>query len=451
MSFHVLLSQLAEIIAAGSVNLSDDLLAADVAGITTDTRTLKAGEVFVALRGEKFDGHEFVETALRKGAIAVITDYKMPGAIPQLHVKDTLTAYQAIARWWRLQFKIPVIGITGSCGKTTTKELVSAVLSSTKGNTHKTLFNYNNEIGVPKTLLEMSPIHDYAVIEMAMRAKGEIALLTQIACPTIGVITNVGTAHIGRLGSKEAIAQAKCELLAEMPSSSIAVLNHDDRRLMETAAGVWQGQTITYGLEGGDVRGELIDNETLLVEGMRLPLPLPGRHNASNFLAALAVAKILQVDWTPFKAGLAVNLPSGRAQRYNLPNDVVILDETYNAGLESMLAALQLLAETPGKRHIAVLGTMKELGEQSPEFHFAVGEAARKLNLDGLLILVDDKEAEAIALGAAPLPAECFTTHQAIVERLKEMVEESDRILFKASHSVALDRVVNQFRAEFTA
>jgi UDP-N-acetylmuramoyl-tripeptide--D-alanyl-D-alanine ligase len=148
---------------------------------------------------------------------------------------------------------------------------------------------------------------------------------------------------------------------------------------------------------------------------------------------------------------LAVNLPSGRAQRYNLPNDVVILDETYNAGLESMLAALQLLAETPGKRHIAVLGTMKELGEQSPEFHFAVGEAARKLNLDGLLILVDDKEAEAIALGAAPLPAECFTTHQAIVDRLKEMVEESDRILFKASHSVALDRVVNQFRAEFTA
>jgi UDP-N-acetylmuramoyl-tripeptide--D-alanyl-D-alanine ligase len=165
MSFHVLLSQLAEIIAAGSVNLSDDLLAADVAGITTDTRTLKAGEVFVALRGEKFDGHEFVETALRKGAIAVITDYKMPGAIPQLHVKDTLTAYQAIARWWRSQFKIPVIGITGSCGKTTTKELVSAVLSSTKGNTHKTLFNYNNEIGVPKTLLEMSPIHDYAVLK----------------------------------------------------------------------------------------------------------------------------------------------------------------------------------------------------------------------------------------------------------------------------------------------
>jgi UDP-N-acetylmuramoyl-tripeptide--D-alanyl-D-alanine ligase len=197
---------------------------------------------------------------------------------------------------------------------------------------------------------------------MAMRAKGEIALLTQIACPTIGVITNVGTAHIGRLGSKEAIAQAKCELLAEMPSSSIAVLNHDDRRLMETAAGVWQGQTITYGLEGGDVRGELIDNETLLVEGMRLPLPLPGRHNASNFLAALAVAKILQVDWTPFKAGLAVNLPSGRAQRYNLPNDVVILDETYNAGLESMLAALQLLAETPGKRHIAVLGYDEGIG-----------------------------------------------------------------------------------------
>ncbi|MEW5860287.1 MAG: UDP-N-acetylmuramoyl-tripeptide--D-alanyl-D-alanine ligase [Cyanobacteriota bacterium] len=449
MPCHVLLSQIAQIIAATPINLSDAELARYVAGITTDTRSLKPGEIFVALRGDKFDGHEFVETALEKGAIAAITDHPLPGSIPHLYLEDTLRAYQTLAHWWRLQFDIPVIAVTGSVGKTTTKELIAAVLS-TKGDILKTQANYNNEIGVPKTLLELSPMHHYAVIEMAMRARGEIALLTEIAHPSVGVITNVGTAHIGRLGSEEAIAQAKCELLAEMPSNSIAVLNHDNRLLMETAATVWQGQTITYGLEGGDLRGELIDNETLCVEGVQLPLPLPGRHNASNFLAALAVAKVLQVDWKSLTAGLSVNLPSGRAQRYDLPNDVAILDETYNAGLESMLAALQLLAQTPGKRHIAVLGTMKELGERSPQFHFAVGEAARQLNLDALLVLVDDKEAEAIALGAAPLPAECFSTHQAVVERLKEMVQEGDRILFKASHSVALSRVVNQLRAELT-
>lgn len=449
MPCHVLLSQIAQIIGATPINLSDAELARYVAGITTDTRSLKPGEIFVALRGDKFDGHEFVETALEKGAIAAITDHPLSGSIPHLCLEDTLKAYQTIAHWWRLQFDIPVIGITGSVGKTTTKELIAAVLS-TKGDILKTQANYNNEIGVPKTLLELSPMHNYAVIEMAMRARGEIALLTQIAQPSVAVITNVGTAHIGRLGSEEAIAQAKCELLAEMPSNSIAVLNHDNRLLMETAATVWQGQTITYGLEGGDLHGKLIDNETLCVEGVQLPLPLPGRHNASNFLAALAVAKVLQVDWKSLTAGLSVNLPSGRAQRYDLPNDVAILDETYNAGLESMLAALQLLAQTPGKRHIAVLGTMKELGERSPQFHFAVGEAARQLNLDALLVLVDDKEAEAISLGAAPLPAECFSTHQAVVERLKEMVQEGDRILFKASHSVALSRVVNQLRAELT-
>jgi UDP-N-acetylmuramoyl-tripeptide--D-alanyl-D-alanine ligase len=449
MPCHVLLSQIAQIIAATPINLSDAELARYVAGITTDTRSLKPGEIFVALRGDKFDGHEFVETALEKGAIAAITDHPLPGSIPHFYLEDTLKAYQTLAHWWRLQFDIPVIAVTGSVGKTTTKELIGAVLS-TKGDILKTQANYNNEIGVPKTLLELSPMHNYAVIEMAMRARGEIAVLTQIAQPSVAVITNVGTAHIGRLGSEEAIAQAKCELLAEMPPNSIAVLNHDNRLLMETAATVWQGQTITYGLEGGDLRGELIDNETLCVEGVPLPLPLPGRHNASNFLAALAVAKVLQVDWESLTAGLSVNLPSGRAQRYDLPNDVAILDETYNAGLESMLAALQLLAQTPGKRHIAVLGTMKELGERSPQFHFAVGEAARQLNLDALLVLVDDKEAEAIALGAAPLPAECFSTHQAVVERLKEMVQEGDRILFKASHSVALSRVVNQLRAELT-
>jgi UDP-N-acetylmuramoyl-tripeptide--D-alanyl-D-alanine ligase len=343
-----------------------------------------------------------------------------------------------------------VIAVTGSVGKTTTKELIAAVLS-TKGKVLKTQANYNNEIGVPKTLLELGPEHDYAVIEMAMRGAGQIALLAQIARPTVSVITNVGTAHIGLLGSEDAIAQAKCEVLAEMPTNGMAVLNHDNQRLIETAAIVWQGQTLTYGLEGGDLQGHLIDSETLEVEGMQFPLPLAGRHNALNYLAALAVAKVLQVDWTPLTKNLSVEMPSGRSQRYDLPNDIVLLDETYNAGLESMLAALQLLAGTPGKRHIGVLGAMKELGERSPEFHQQVGHTAQQLNLDALLILVSDPEAEAIAQGAGSFPVECFSSHDALVMRLKELVESGDRLLFKASRSVGLDRVVNQFRQSISS
>jgi UDP-N-acetylmuramoyl-tripeptide--D-alanyl-D-alanine ligase len=450
MPCHLSVTQLVDVIAAIPLNLSDEAACAHCTGITTDTRNLQPGHLFLALRGENFDGHDFARVAIEKGAIAVITEHSQEAqlnGVPQLQVENTLQAYQQIARWWRDQFNIPVIAVTGSVGKTTTKELIAAVLS-TQGNVLKTQANYNNEIGVPKTLLELGPEHDYAVIEMAMRGSGQIAELAQIAHPTVGVITNVGTAHIGLLGSEEAIAKAKCELLAEMSDTGVAVLNHDNQRLMNTAATVWQGQTLTYGLEGGDLQGRLLDSETLELEGMQFPLPLAGRHNALNYLAALAVAQLLKVDWVPLTQGLEVELPSGRSRRYELPNDIVILDETYNAGLESMLAALHLLAQTPGKRHIAVLGTMKELGERSPEFHQQVGKTAQELNLDALLVLVDDLEAESIATGAAPLSAECFSSHNAVVQRLLELVQPGDRLLFKASRSVGLDRIVNQFQAE---
>ncbi|MDZ8183886.1 MAG: UDP-N-acetylmuramoyl-tripeptide--D-alanyl-D-alanine ligase [Nostoc sp. ChiSLP02] len=443
------LTQLIKVLLARAVNLGNTDLTQVSSGIQTDTRILKPGEVFVALRGDKFDGHEFVPTAISKGAIAAIVDfeYENPG-FPVLQVKDTLKAYQQIGRWWRDRFDIPVIGVTGSVGKTTTKELIAAVLR-TKGSVHKTYGNFNNEIGVPKTLLELGTEHDYAVIEMAMRGRGQIAELTQIVRPTVGVITNVGTAHIELLGSEEAIAEAKCELLAEMPTDSVAVLNHDNPLLMATAAKVWTGEVLTYGFSGGDISGNLIDNETVEVAGMRLPLPLPGRHNATNFLAALAVAKVLGIDWASLQAGVEVDMPKGRSQRFNLPNDVVILDETYNAAPEAMLAALQLLADTPGKRKIAVLGAMKELGERSQQLHQRVGETVRKLNLDGLLVLVDGEDAEAIAKSAAGIPSECFATHEELTSRLKTFMQTGDRLLFKAAHSVGLDRVVNHLRAEY--
>ncbi|GAB4365309.1 MAG: UDP-N-acetylmuramoyl-tripeptide--D-alanyl-D-alanine ligase [Elainellaceae cyanobacterium] len=403
----------------------------------------------MALQGDRFDGHQFVAQAIQNGAIAAIVDHPITNeeveTLPLLVVKDTLQAYQQIAQWWRNQFQIPVIAVTGSVGKTTTKELIAAVLA-TQGRVLKTQANYNNEIGVPKTLLELTNEHDYAVIEMGMRGRGEIALLTQIARPDIAVITNVGTAHIGRLGSEQAIAEAKCELLQEMPSTGTAILNYDNALLLKTAETLWAGKTLTYGLEGGDIHGQLLDAHTLQVETLQLSLPLAGRHNALNYLAALSVARRLQIDWTHFTQGITIALPQGRAQRYQLPNDVVILDESYNAGLESMTAALHLLADTAGKRRIAVLGTMKELGDRSPEFHHQVGKVVNQLKLDRLLILADEAESQAMAEGAAPLAAEQFSSHEQVVQRLQAIVQPGDRLLFKASRAVGLERVVEQLR-----
>lgn len=412
-----------------------------IIGISTDTRNLQTGELFLVLVGENFDGHNFVTAAVDKGAAAVIVERKLPDRVSQFIVSDTLEAYQRIAHWWRNHLAIPVIAITGSVGKTSTKELISGVLG-TQGKVLKTQANYNNEIGVPKTLLEICPEDDYGVIEMGMRGKGEIALLTDIAYPDIGVITNVGTAHIGRLGSREAIAEAKCELLAHMPKSSTAILNYDNPLLIETAAKVWQGKTITYGLTDGDIQGKLIDSETLEVAGKRLPLPLPGVHNASNYLAAIAVAQALGIDITPLTKGITINLPEGRSHRHELPNDIVLLDETYNAGFESMVAALKMLKETPGSRYIAVLGTMKELGEHSASLHQQVGNTVKELNLDLLLVLVDEPATENIITGATGIEGECFHDKPTLIKRLKEVMKTGDRILFKASNSVGLDRVV---------
>lgn len=457
MVCRVSIAQLAEILTVPLPAVPEGVLTALGTGIATDTRTLEGGEVFLALRGDNFDGHQFVAKARDLGAIAAIVDRDWQEELPNfplLRVDDTLKAYQSIAAWWRDQFSIPIVAVTGSVGKTTVKELIAAVLS-TRGNVLKTQYNYNNEIGVPKTLLELSPSHNYAVIEMGMRGLGEIALLSQIARPSIAVITNVGTAHIGRLGSSEAIAQAKCELLAEMPAESIAILNQDHQRLMASAAKVWQGKTLTYGLEGGDLCGKLLNNDTILLDGMELPLPLPGRHNAVNYLAALAVGKVLGIDWDVLKQGLSVQLPEGRARRYDLPQDIVILDETYNAGLESMLAGLRLLADTPGKRRIAVLGTMKELGDRAIEFHRQVGRAARDLHLDALFVFADFEEAAAMAVGAAGLPFVQVediareNSREDLARHLIEFVTPGDRILFKASHSVELNRVVEKFRADW--
>ncbi len=445
-SFTAELATIAAEIQGITQNIPDSTIAQ---GITTDSRRVQVGELFVALRGENFDGHDYVAMAIEQGAKAAIVDGEFDaGDLPVIVVADTLKAYQTIARWWRRKFSIPVIAITGSVGKTTSKELIAAVLSH-YGNVLKTQANFNNEIGVPKTLLELRSDHDFAVIEMGMRGAGQIAELALIAEPTIGLICTVGTAHIELLGSREAIAHAKCELLTEMPKDSIAILNGDNALLMETAGKVWQGKTLSYGFTNGDVRGAYQFDALsggVTIGDQSFSLPLPGEHNAINYLGALTVAAALGLDWTPFEQGLSVDLPGGRAKRYELAGDVVLLDETYNAGLESMLAALTLLSQTPGKRRIAVLGTMKELGDYSVEFHELVGDRVKALQFNQLLVLADPAEAEALIDHARSVPSERFETHEQVIARLKEILKPGDRVLFKASRSVALDRVVNALR-----
>ena len=422
---------------------------AAVTGITTDSRAVEPGNVFVALEGDAFNGHDFALQAVEKGAIAAIVRkgaIPKDASLPRLEVEDTLEAYQLLAQWWRRLCAIPVVAITGSVGKTTTKEIIAAALSQF-GSVLKTQANFNNEIGVPKTLLEMLSSHDYAVVEMGMRGPEEIAPLTRIAQPDVAVITNVGTAHIGRLGSREAIARAKCELLRELPAGSKAVLNHDDALLMETQLQVWAGQTITYGLEGGDVHGKIIEGGQVEIEDVRIPMPLPGKHNALNLLGAIATLQALNLNWRKLAQGLSVSLPAGRSQFHQLPGDIALLDETYNAGAESMLAAIKLLADQKATRRIAVLGTMKELGDHSVELHRQIGEAIAQQGIDQLLILADPAEAQAMSDGAGAgtkaVPTQQFESHEALAQHLQEMMMAGDRILFKASRSVELDKVVD--------
>jgi len=417
-------------------------------GISTDTRQIHSHDWFLALTGERFDGHTFAAQAIAQGAAGVIVQDPVE-AQPQLRVSDTLAAYQAIARWWRRQLATPLIAVTGSVGKTTTKELIAAALQ-TQGPVLKTQANYNNEIGVPKTLLGLSEAHRFGIIEMGMRGPGQIDLLTQIAEPDVAVITNVGTAHIELLGSEQAIADAKCELLAGLSPGGTAVLNYDNDRLIKTAAGVWSGSQITYGLTGGDIRGTLLNAGEIEVNGITLPLPLPGQHNAVNFLAAIAVMAALELDWHSLQVGLTVTLPSGRASRVTLPNDIVLLDETYNAGAESMQAALHLLKQTPGQRHLAVLGTMKELGDHSARLHEQVGRCVQDLQLDGLLTLADPAETHALAQGAGATPVESFTDAETLTQRLQSILQPGDRVLFKASRAVALDQVVDALKQALT-
>ncbi|MCP9781882.1 UDP-N-acetylmuramoyl-tripeptide--D-alanyl-D-alanine ligase [Cyanobium sp. WKJ7-Wakatipu] len=428
--------------------------------ICTDSRQLSGGDLFLPLIGERFDGHGFLAVALEAGAAALIAQagHLAPASqasvlaaaaaahVPLWLVPDTLQSYQDLAGLWRLQLAAPLVAVTGSAGKTTTRELIRSALAPL-GPIWASSGNENNDVGVPLTLLGAGPDQAALVVEMGMRGLGEIERLSRCASPDVAVITNIGTAHIGRLGSREAIATAKCEIVAGLRPDGLVVIPAGDPLLDRALARVWSGRVVRVALQGegheaaADLVGSLdCQGEILELAGVALPVPLEGVHHARNLMLAMAVARELGLEperWRP----LQVDLPGGRSRRLQ-QNGVLVLDETYNASPEAVLAALELLAQQPGRR-FAVLGTMLELGEQSLALHRSVAERARQLDLDGLVIVDQGEEGAAMVAAATGLSrlrqVDC---PEAAAEPLLQWLQPGDVLLLKASRGVALERLI---------
>ena len=418
-----------------------------VGTICTDSRQLKAGDFFVPLVGERFDGHRFLEQlpALGGQGAVVSLDWTAPLPSGLLHwrVDDTLAAYQQLALLHRRQLGLPLVAVTGSAGKTTTRELIRAVLAPL-GAIQASDGNNNNDIGVPLTVLGAGSDHAALVIEMGMRGPGEIARLSRCTEPDVAVITNIGTAHIGRLGSREAIATAKCEITAALHPQGVVVIPAGDPLLEQALAAVWQGRVLRVRLEDDpDITADLIGavrNDRLLLDEASIPLPLDGRHNARNLLLALAVGSHLGVD-PASAAQLQVNIPGGRNRRLQ-QGGLTLLDETYNASPEAVLAALDLLADQPGRR-FAVLGTMLELGDRSIELHQQVAARAAALKLDGVVLVDGGDEGQAMANVVSGLDRLALVaTPEAAAVPLGQWLQAGDVVLLKASRGVALERLI---------
>jgi UDP-N-acetylmuramoyl-tripeptide--D-alanyl-D-alanine ligase len=435
-----------------------------VGPICTDSRQLAAGQLFVPLVGERFDGHSFLRQAAAIGAQAALVQRNHADAVPSglLHwlVEDTLAAYQQLGLLHRRRLSAPLVAVTGSAGKTTTRELIRAVLAPL-GPVVASSGNENNDIGVPLTLLKACAKTRALVVEMGMRGLGEIARLSACSAPDVAVITNIGTAHIGRLGSREAIATAKCEITAALRADGLVVIPAGDRLLEQALNQVWQGRICRVALTAdgcsepaatdlpaADLLGELeADGSHLLVEGVRLPLPLEGTHNARNLLLALAVARELGLPLAALEPW-QVMVPGGRSRRLQL-GEISVLDETYNASPEAVLAALALLDRQPG-RHFAVLGTMLELGDQSVALHRSVAERAVQLGLDGLVLVAGGPEGEAMLAAAAALPRlQRVESPEAAAAVVAEWLRPGDQLLLKASRGVALERALPLLEQRF--
>ncbi len=430
--------------------------------VSTDSRTLRAGSLFVALSGEHFDGHRFIAQAIDKGAVAAMiadeaTEVIKNSVLPDfawLRVKNPRLSLGQLAAAWRQRFDLALVAITGSNGKTTTKEMLAAILRLHSGSEQvlATAGNLNNDIGVPLTLLQINANHAYAAIEMGMNHAGEISYLSNLASPGIAVITNAGSAHIAHLGGTDAIAAAKGEIFGGLDESGIAVINADDRYAPLWRQLVGKRQVLDFGmtraasvsmqpLPGAPENGWSL---SLPNEQGELSLQVPGQHNVYNALAAAAAAHALGIDLDKIVAGLGSYTGThGRLQITAGPHDSMLIDDTYNANPESMRAALDVLSKTRGKK-ILVMGDMGELGVAAADYHQQIGQLAREMNVDNLLALGELSVHAAEAFGCG---GQHFTRLEDLLANLSGLLDTDVTVLVKGSRAMRMERVIEKLVA----
>ena len=421
----------------------------DILGVATDSRTLHDGDLFVALRGEHFDGQEYVSQANSVGATAALVRQVVASSLPQLQVADTQRALGLLGAYNRQQYKGPLIGITGSSGKTTVKNMVHAVLSQ-RGETLATEGNFNNEIGVPLTLLRLRPGVEFAVVEMGAAKAGDIAWLCELACPTIALLLNAMPAHLEGFVSVEGVAAAKGEIFDRLVKTDVAVINADQSwarqwRKRASAAtvmdfGLEQPASITArNIQGMGVRGVSFTASTP-VGDMSIRLNLAGVHNVANALAAVAVGLACELSLTDIRDGLESLQPSdGRLRSMFSPLGASIIDDCYNANPGSVRAAIDLLAACSGRRTL-LLGAMRELGHGSSELHREVGEYARAAGIDQLWGVGPELEICVDAFGAG---GRYFEDRAAALVAIDRQFGEGDTALVKGSRSAGMEQVLH--------
>ena len=420
-----------------------------VTSVDTDSRRVLPGQLFVALPGEKFDGHDFLPQVANQGAVAALVSKPVTSNLPTVLVKDTRLALGQLASWWRQQLALPLIAVTGSNGKTTTKEMIAAIMQAHVGGADKVLAtagNFNNDIGMPLTLLRLRATHRCAVIEMGMNHLGEIDYLTRLAQPNVAVINNAGTAHIGELGSRENIAKAKGEIFAGLSQDGIAVINADSE-----FADYWRGlnagrQLLTFGLHpAADIRGEVLGDASSFKlhyqgEAVTLTLAVPGAHNVMNALAAAAASLAAGASLADVAQGLqGFAGVKGRLQVKLAANGAKVIDDTYNANPDSMKAALDVLQHA-GANTVFVMGDMGELGADAEDMHMQIGRYAKEHGIGKLYALGNFTQAAVQAFGTQ---AQHFASVEALVAALQADTTADNVVLVKGSRFMQMERVVN--------
>ena len=425
-----------------------------VTGVSTDSRKIAAGDLFVALRGDNFDGHDFVTAVKDQGASAAVVDVagaaRLVGCgLPLVVVEDTRLALGALAAHWRARFDLPLIALTGSNGKTTTKEMIAAILRAAYGDAVlATSGNLNNDIGVPLTLFGLRPTHRVAVVEMGMNHPGEIAYLTHLTRPTVALVTNVQRAHLAGLGSLEAIAAEKGSIFAGLPAGGSAVFCLDEPWGAGWAAAIPGRRILGWSLAGpaavsGSYRGHGLESHlTLHCQGetREIELAVSGEHNARNALAAAAATRAAGVPFAAICAGLAAYRGAkGRLQRRSGVNGAVLLDDTYNANPDSLRAGIDVLAATVGRK-VLVLGDMGEIGAMAAQFHDEIGGYAKSQGVDRLFAL---GEASAVAVHNFGAGGRHFRKLEELIETLRGELDAQTTVLVKGSRFMRMERVAD--------